>query len=99
LNRLAWLKNCLNEELEKAKHRIEELTGDAERLLKGNERFQEVVEGHEGQITELVQERNRLREQLQTGIKVGCDHPITQPVQTVRTLSRRERLQRIVIPS
>jgi len=99
LEKLKGERDFLNEELEKAKHRIEELTGDAERLLKGNVRLQEVVEGRESQITELVQEMNRLCEQVQTGIKVECDQTITQPVQTVRTLSRRERLQRVGIPS
>jgi hypothetical protein len=93
LEKLKGERDFLNEELAKARHRIEELNADAERLLQANERLQEVLEGRENQITELV--RQEKHEQFRN----ECDRPITQPVQTVRSLSRRERLQRVGIPS
>jgi coenzyme F420-reducing hydrogenase delta subunit len=79
----------------KASLRIDELTNDAERLQLENERLREILESRENQINELVEEGNRLREQLQRAIKVECDHPLVQPAQRVNFLSRRERLQRL----
>jgi hypothetical protein len=92
LEKMKGERDFLNEELDKAKHRVEGLNSDAERHLMANERLREVLEGRENQITELVRERNALREQLQTAIKTSCDRPVITGT-PVSGMSRRERLQ------
>jgi predicted RNase H-like nuclease (RuvC/YqgF family) len=87
----------LSEELGKDSLRIDQLTNDGERLKLENERLREILESRENQNSELIQERDRLREQLQTSITVECNRPSVHPVQAtqrVSILSRRERLQR-----